>query len=149
MLNYIPGQTYKQKLTKLKLLPLSLYEEMHDLLTLSSIINNKFDINWHEYIGFSQYTGTRRASSPRMTTRQSNNKNCRQNFWYRTVKTVNFIDPKFIDFFDSDGLKTKLTSLFWAYFTQLYDENNPCTWRLNCDCTNCSAHGSSVQALIL
>ena len=36
--------TYKEKLIALKLLPLSVYVEMHDLLLLLSLLDNKFDI---------------------------------------------------------------------------------------------------------
>ena len=36
--------TYKEKLIALKLLPLILYVELHDLLLLLSLLDNKFDI---------------------------------------------------------------------------------------------------------
>ena len=44
---------YKEKLTVLKLLALSLYVEMHDLLVLLSLLDNKFDIKVNfEYQNF-------------------------------------------------------------------------------------------------
>ena len=45
--------SYKKRLETLKILPVSLYFEMHDLLLLSSIVTGKVDINWQKYISFS------------------------------------------------------------------------------------------------
>ena len=42
--------SYKSRLQRLHLLPLSLYHEMHVVLLFARIINSKTDIDWEKYV---------------------------------------------------------------------------------------------------
>ena len=49
-MNYPSNKTYKEGLERLKLLPLSFYFDLHDLLFLLHIIANKYDYYFSEQV---------------------------------------------------------------------------------------------------
>ena len=54
--------TYKERLIKLKTLPLSFYFELHSFLLLCDLINNKYNIVIEKYIDFNNNNRTRRGA---------------------------------------------------------------------------------------
>ena len=54
--------TYKERLIKLKILPLSFYFELHSLLLLCDLINNKYNIAIEKFIHFNNNNRTRQGA---------------------------------------------------------------------------------------
>ena len=127
---------YKERLLKLKLLPASLYLEMHDLLLLSSFISGSYEADWHEYVSFANDVSTRRSARTLFDVETPRQSRYQQNFWYRAPKLANMIGS-LVDFFETTGLKQRLTNLYWNYFISSYEHGNSCTWTIFCWCTSC------------
>ena len=128
---------YKERLLKFKFLPASLYLEMHDLLFLSSIISGRYEVDWHEYVSFANDVSTRRSARTLFDVETPRLSRSQQNFWYRTPKLANMIGSV-VDFFETTGVKQRLTNFYWNYFISSYEHGNSCTWTILCWCTSCT-----------
>ena len=128
---------YKERLTILRLLPLSLYGELHDIL-LIDVMSDKYDFCWDGRLSFRNSVGTRSASTVLVDIERSRTAKSRQNFWWRSSRLANLL-PSSLDMFDRVGLKKRLTTFYQQYFTREYDETRPCTWKVQCLCVNCSS----------
>ena len=134
---------YSTRCKKLKLLPLSLYSEMHDLLFFLCVIKGKYDVDSEKYIQTSSASpGTRQGSRGDFKLPCLSKHRGHHNFWYRGALLFN-IFRQYIDFFsfDEQSVKLELTTLYWKYAYQRYKENNICTWRILCFCDNCNNYG--------
>ena len=125
---------YKERLIKLNLLPITLYIQMHDLLLLSNILNGKFDYDCSKFITHANQLSTR--GSERVCFKFPQQMGSEANFWYRTPKLVNML-PESLQFFETRGLKQRLSNFFYNYFIAFYEEERPCTWIVACKCSNC------------
>ena len=124
---------YKEALYRLKLLPLTMYLQLNDVLMLSKLIQGHYhvdDLILPEMI-FS-VRGELKFSSERPS-----KSNLQQAFFYRTTRIVNILKLN-ISNCDQKSLKHQLLKLFWKKFAD-FDENLSCSWRIGCDCTrnNC------------
>ena len=126
--------SYKKRLETLKILPVSLYFEMHDLLLLSSIVTGKVDINWQKYISFSD--SRTRSSTKTLKINANENLKTRQkaDFWYRASILANLLSTSIDLFHDTETLKTRLSDIYWEYFLEYYNELTSCTWHIRCGC---------------
>ena len=116
---------YSTRCKKLKILPLSLYIEMHDLLFFLCVTKGKYDIDNDKYIQISNASiETRQASRGDFKLPCFSKHRSQHNFWYRGAL-----------------LKLEVTKLYWKYVNQRYTENNLCTWRILCFCDNCNNYG--------
>ena len=126
--------TYKETLIALKLLPLSMYVELHDLLLLLSLLDNKFDIKVNfEYEDF---------NSPKQSARGELKmaKNCLrktdENFLQKAKLLYNIFSKVLSD--STQLSSKKLSDIYWNFFKTNYDFNNKCTWRILCKCGKCN-----------
>ena len=122
---------YKGRLRNLKLLPVSLYFEMHDLLVLSSILNQKTGIQWTRYLRVNDNSS--RHSSVLFQIPATSKKQ-KQDFWYRVARLANIFGPILDLSADTEHLKSKLLIVYWNFFENYYNEMTPCTWRIICGC---------------
>ena len=121
--------SYKTNLKTTNMLPVSLYLQLCDLLTLSKFVNGHYDVSNDDLIYL---------HSPNRNTRYSENMHfvvpivkralCESNFWVRTPKLVNRL-PSSTNFFEPIGLKPRLLRLFWNFVHRSYDVDNSQTWR--------------------
>ena len=125
---------YKDALKKLNILPIPYYLQLNDLLTLSKILSNVYDVSFENNYAYRVPHVTTRASTevlfietrPRLRIAE-------QSFWFRTLRLANRLPPT-VDVHNLPGLKNRLLRLFWAHFDDRYSESNSCTWRMHCDC---------------
>jgi hypothetical protein len=123
---------YINRLQELNLLPLSIYLELLDLLTLSKVIHRQVDIELPPCLSFSETRRNRKIFIlPKVRLERS-----RTNFWYRSARLANIL-PQEVDFLNPVGLKGRLLRYFWRYFDMSFRENVPCTWRVSCLCQTC------------
>ena len=130
--------SYKEKLQKINILPLSLYEELHVVLLFAKMLSGKVDIDWQSHVTLAE-VGTRRAQVTRnFICKQMRLQKSESDFWYRACHLANLCN----DYFTFDILldrehKSKLLELYNRFFISRYNESGPCTWRLLCGCNNC------------
>ena len=60
----------------------------------------------------------------------------RGEFVFRTSRVANRIDH-LVDFRIEQGLKQRITTLMWKFYSEQYSSLNLCTWQICCDCTTC------------
>ena len=125
---------FKERLIKLNLLPITLYIQMHDLFLLSNILNGKFDYGCSKFIRYANQLSTR--GSERVCFKFPQHMGSEANFRFRTPKLVNML-PESLQFFETRGLKQRLSNFFYNYFIAFYEEERPCTWIVACKCSNC------------
>ena len=125
---------YYQNLKILKLLPLSIYFELHDILFFHSLLSNQFDIQTNDYVDKFKGTRTRQESRGNFQVKDCRLKKTRENFWHRAVCLYNLFNKKVnIEEQTDESLKIKLT-LYWD-LDRNYNENNDCTWEILCFCS--------------
>ena len=88
VLRYCPFG-YKERLQKLKLLPVSLYHELHVLLTFISIVNDKFRLDWKSKVEIAKID--KRRSSVQYKCKEMKFKSYKQegDFWLRATTLAN------------------------------------------------------------
>ena len=128
----------KNTYRNLKLLPLSLYLELHDILFLLQIFYGKYDIDFADFLTMKPEGRLRKLKLfdlPSLHYKRSE-----ENFWYRTAKLVNIINP-FVDVLHQEGCitaKNSLSFLYWEFFDKFYNSVNSCTWKLCYGCLSCN-----------
>ena len=131
--------SYRNRLIKLHILPLSLYVEMHDLLMLLSIKTGEFDVESsieNETICDNTRQSNRgefKLSKPRLN-------KTNENFFRRTKLLYNYV-LRVIESFGNFLNKATIQNIYWKFFTKQYTEENKCTWRVICRCGNCNPLG--------
>ena len=124
---------YKERLTVLELLPIPLYLQLLDILTLSKICNGQYTISPEDYVELRH--GPQRESRMIPISRQPRLELSHQEFFIRTSRLLRFMPS--IDVTKPIGLKPILLRLFWNHFDTNYTENNLCSWRIGCRCSGC------------
>ena len=121
-------------MAKLKLLPLSYYFELHDLLTLLTLLGGNYNINLT--IQLNECVVNNRQNEL-IAIDKPCTKRADGNCWIRSSKLLNIIiksaniEIKQID-------KQNLTKYYWNYFRNCYSEVNSCSWTLLCNCGSCN-----------
>ena len=127
--------TYKEKLIALKLFPLSLYVEMHNLLLLLSLLDNKFDIK--VYFQYQDFEKTSQSARGELKIAKNRLRKTDENFLHRAKLLYNIFSkvPS-----NSTQLPSKNTvsDIYWNFFQTKYDFNNKCTWIILCKCGMCN-----------
>ena len=128
--------SYKQRLTTLKLLPLSYYFELHDLLMLISLLkgsyNTKIPIKTNNNEGLLSTRQNELITINKTRTRKAD-----ENFWKRTSYLLNIIRK--VGNVDLDQIDKKyLAKIYCNYFFKSYSEVNLCSWAFNCSCGHCN-----------
>ena len=129
-----PDTSYKTRLKTLATISMNM--QIHDVLTLSKIMENKYNFDWRRFLSFNQPSyNTRNSSLQVFSLPILNLEVSRGNFWYRTPRLLNIISKK-IDV-SRNGLKGRLLHFFWQYFNNFFDVDRLCTWRFACMCSGC------------
>ena len=128
-----PEKSYYQRMKVLKLLPLSLYMEMHDILMLLAMLNDKYDVVLNETLPHA-YDSTRqfrRGELPLAQARlqKTNSSPAQKDYSYLICACPSF---------HQKPDKTTLTDIHHTFFRKKNNETNTCTWRLLCICGNCN-----------
>ena len=131
---------YKNRLTNLHLLPLSLWFEYLDLTFLISSLqysSDHFDI--FQFIQFTS-NNTRASSAGKLRCILPHSSTNFIHFFYfnRVVKIWNSL-PIINRSLPTSTIKSQIKNFLWSHFTSNFDPNNTCTWFLCCPCSSC--HG--------
>ena len=140
---------YSERLKKIKLLPLSVYMELHDILFFFAVSTRKYDWNLEDHVERITSKNTRQASRGELQIPKTRLKKSEENFWIRAYHLYN-IFSHLVEFNEHDQttLKNILTSIYWRYFDKYYNESNTCTWRILCICGGCNPPGKLLNLAI-
>ena len=138
---------YPQRLRLLMLLPLSMYIELHDILFLFAVKNQKYDINIEDYTGKTEINrSTRQVSRGELNIPKPRLKKSEENFWVGASQLHNLFSHLInFDQRDLPSLKSTLTDIYWRFFTKFYHETNDCMWRVLCMCGSCNPPGKLLD----
>ena len=102
--------SYTERL--LKLLPLSMYFELHDILYLVSLLKNKHDIDLNTTIHKNE-SRTRQATRGEIAVHATRLKKSNENYYIRSNTLFNYFS-QIVDFKnqDYDSLKISITNTF-------------------------------------
>lgn len=132
-----PSMNYKDRLSKLQMLPLMYHLEIADIMfTVSSIKSPSVHFDIKQFISFSS-SNTRSSSLFKLKHRLTNNNLSRHSFFNRIPRLWNSlpaIDPSLSKYLIKRLTTTHLTLHFMNYF----DPYNPCSFHYLCPCNSCS-----------
>ena len=118
--------SYRNRLIKLHILPLSLYVEMHDFLILLSIKTGEIEVE----SSIEKETicdKTRQSNRGEFKLSKSRLNKTNENFFRRTKLLYNYI----LRVYESFGKflnKATIQNIYRNFFTKQYTEENKCTW---------------------
>ena len=131
--------SYKDRLTKLDLLPLSYDRELKDLLFFYKCLYNYIDLNVHCFVDFISHGRTRLSNSLNLKTPICRTSTFQASYFNRIVKLWNFtcsVLPS--TSFDNPGsFRESVRNVMLARLKTTYDIDWPCTWTL---ASSCSCH---------
>ena len=130
---------YFTRLSTANLLPVPMFLQLLDLLHLSSICSGAYDCDYTPFINYRD-TEKQRCHSDLFLLKSPNYCKSRDSFFFRTQRVVNNL-PSDINFGNPVGLKNRLLSLMHQKLREKFNEDNICTWKICCDCTNCHPLG--------
>ena len=138
---------YKTRLTKLGLLPISLYMELYDILYLGNILCGNVDIDQKCYITEMTNQTTRQDSRKEIIIPKARLQKTNDNFFIRAAKLMNVV-RRALGINDNliPNIQT-ISSFYWRYFQKAYNEMESCTWTILCNCNNCDAQVKSNNGL--
>ena len=126
---------YKGRIVKIKLLPLCLYVEMHDLLMYLSLVNSKYDISIA--VESSKEEKTRQHSRGEYAVNKNRLNKSDENFFPRT-KLLHNIVIKHYEEYGNKLDKKSINKLYWDYFVRKFNYLNRFTWRIIRKCNHCN-----------
>ena len=122
---------YENQLRLLNILPLPMYIQMNDLLTLSKLTQEGRDD-----IEIPEINKVRGRSTELYKLRKIRHEKARNEFVFKNCRLANRIDNE-INFMEPRGLKNRILKLMWKFVNKSFNTQNICTWQLCCDCHRC------------
>ena len=59
-------------------------------------------------------------------------------FFLRACNITNALNEHLkFDIMEHENIKEQIKNVFWRYFKEKFNENYPCSWRIDCRCMNC------------
>ena len=126
---------YKDRLKRLSILPLSLYHDMHVLLTFVDILKGRYHIEWESFVQVQSEQNTRAQELKFYKTRIRLKKKQESEFWTRVTFLANTVAQKIG--INPKNPKNKIAEVYKNYFVNKYNLEDICSWRLTCNCQNC------------
>ena len=110
--------------------------QLNNLLLLSKIHNNHYDFNFSDR--FPPKSDLANTRSRLFECTRPAKFVCENKFWFHAKRLANLVSQK-VDFTNTIGLKGRLLQWMWEHFEKRFDDSNPCSWKILCDCTrnNC------------
>ena len=132
-MRWITGQNepYENQLRLLNILPLPMYMQMNDVLTLSMLTQEGRDD-----IEIPEINKVPGRSTELYTLRKVSLEKARNEFVFKNCRLANRIDNE-INFMEPRGLKNRILNLMWKFVNKSFNTQNICTWQLCCDCHRC------------
>ena len=101
----------------LKILPLSLFQELHVVILFANIMSGKVDIDWHKYVSLSDIGNTRAQTTRNFQCLNFCFKKYESDFWMRACNLANITIFSKAKFRFNEDCKNKLLDLYSFTFT--------------------------------
>ena len=124
---------YKERLLRLKILPLSMYMEVHDILYLISVVEGNYEA---KNMPVTKSRGRLTRQQTELYIPQQRLKKCDENFWIRAPKLLNLVQRSL--FANEIINKKRIAKLYHAFFRDRFNEIDSYSWRVLCPCGNCN-----------
>ena len=132
------SKTYTERLKDLNLLPLNLCMEMHDILILIALLENRYEVEI-ERKPSELCKIIRQSSRGEFQILESRLQRTDDNFFRRVKHLYNCL-IRACPTFSLRPSKATLTYIYQKYFKKMYSEVNKSTWKLLCRCGNCNVY---------
>ena len=129
------GDDFKNELRKLKLLPLSMSFEVHDLLLFLKPLDRDYEVSTDNVIKITEMKTTAQAFCNELKITEMKHSKCNDNFFRHAAILRNVFLP-FTKPLKLPQDKNTIMRTYWQYFDNCFFENLPCTWRILCKCGN-------------
>ena len=119
------SRTYKERLIKLKILPLSFYFELHGLLLLCELKNNKYNIVIEIYIHFNNNIRKRQGAKFEFK--------LTKNYYSKATKIsgrehpISIILSTHTYLTDNKNTKYRISDIYWKFFFRSFNKIDMCT----------------------
>ena len=121
-INNTSNNNYKELFYYSRILPLSLYLQLQDLLFLSKSLISHFNFNIDQCVCMRNTTRSLRSDNDlNFNHSKPRPEICQQSFFYRTCALVNRL-PQSLHFGNAAGLKSRLLNFLWHHFETSYNE---------------------------
>ena len=133
---------YKERLVKLKLLPLMYSFELADIMFFVNSFKNK--TNRFCITDFVSISCSNTRSSDKLTlrhTRSSHNQH--RHFYFNRLPRLWNCLPAIDMSLSSQCIKTLIKRFLWSHFVTHFDPYNICSFHFLCPCSKCSDNGSN------
>ena len=108
--------SYKDKLVKLNILPLSLYQELHVGLLFAKILAGKVDIDWRSHVSITDVGNRRAQMTQNFVCKQMCLKKCESDFWFRARRLANLYNEYFkCDILFDPECKNRLLGMYTKF----------------------------------
>ena len=135
---------YKERLQRL--LPLSLFIEIHELLLFISVIRNNYEYNIIQFATCIRIS-TRKKDRNKFQVPKTRLKKTNTDFFVRCLAFFNIIirnTPKQL----SEIRKSATAETYWKFFAQ-YSEMDSCTWLILIQCGICNPNNKNSELIKL
>ena len=129
-----PDKDCYERLIQLKLLPPSLFIEMHDVLIGLAMLQNNYDIEIGKALQNARDL-TRQSQSVELPKVRTRLQKTDDNFFARTKRLYNCLIRACPRLYEKPDKRT-LADIYANFFKRKHIERNKCTWRLLCRCGN-------------
>ena len=110
---------YKERLLRLKILPLSMYMEVHDILYLISVLEGNYEAK-NKKMPVTKSRGGLTRQQTELYIPQQRLKKCDENFWIRAPKLLKLVQRSL--FADEIINKSRIAKLYHAFFRDRFNE---------------------------
>jgi len=118
--------------------------ELHDLLFLIKLLKSSSDyFNIRDHITFT--SNSTRSGSYRKLIHTRTTSAAQHHFYFnRIVRLYNYL-PVIDISLPTNTIKCRLTHYFWTHFSNKFDSDRACTFRILCPCFRCSSEPTSTN----
>jgi len=121
------GLSYKEKLTKLNLLPLSYWHELNSIILFHKLINNQYNVQLNNLISFKNTRTTRHSSTYDIRVPLCRTKLFQNSYYCILPKIWNSL-PEEIKLSPSINITKNKLKNYYNALTKIYNIDSPQTW---------------------
>ena len=136
---------YKSRLRSLRLLPIMLGLDLHDLIFLVKCLKDSNDImGIRQHVSFKSSSTRAGSTGLVLSINYTRTSSVRHFYSNRIVRIWNTVHPSINLSESTPTNKFKLIQLLWSHFDQHFDPSNVCSYHLACPCANCHSSCRSL-----
>ena len=126
---------YKSRLRSLRLLPIMLWLDLHDLIFLVKCLKDPNDImGIRQHVSFKSSSTRAGSTGLVLSINYTRTSSVRHFYFNRIARIWNTVHPSINLSESTPTIKFKLIQLLWSHFNQHFDPSKVCSYHLACPC---------------